>query len=423
MKSPARLREPWRGGANLLFPAFEPVPSQFTRLLCRSLWQAPAVVETPRRRYNRMKTFASAILLLLLPSVSGCRQQVAVRAANPTAVWITGFYGAVNGAEPISEIPWGKITHVDHFAAAPGVDVRGDGNGTVELHYLTDPEIKQIVAAAHRAGKKAIVTIKDNDHDPSAFSQSTSPGLIAIFVANIASFVNRNGYDGVDFDWETNVNVAQYEDLLGRVRTAFGSTKLILTEMGNWSGLEQVAASSYPSIDQINLMCYDMDGPANGYSWYNDALFQAGNSSLMTCDWRVRAFTTAGVPAGKIGIGIPFYGRRWAGVTQALVNGTFTAGSTVFYRNLASDKARWQPQYQFYDAVHKSDYLSIPLLHEFDSYNGVQSIKDVVAWQKSEGFGGFMTFTLEYEYLSFRAGDARYPLSVTLCQEVFGRCP
>ncbi len=33
-----------------------------------------------------------------------------------------------------------------------------------------------------------------------------------------------------------------------------------------------------------------------------------------------------------------------------------------------------------------------------------------------------MTFTVEYEYLSGQVGDARYPLSTTLCKEVFGTC-
>jgi hypothetical protein len=34
-----------------------------------------------------------------------------------------------------------------------------------------------------------------------------------------------------------------------------------------------------------------------------------------------------------------------------------------------------------------------------------------------------MTFTLDYEYLSSQTGDARYPLSTSLCQQVFGTCP
>jgi len=123
----------------------------------------------------------------------------------------------------------------------------------------------------------------------------------------------------------------------------------------------------------------------------------------------------------KIGVGIPFYGRRWPGIIHALVSGSFNP-STVLYRDLVSDGTRWQPQYQFYDSIYKSDYLSIPTLNEFISYNGTQSIKDAVTWQKSQGFGGFMTFTVEYEYLSGQVGDARYPLSTTLCKEVFGTC-
>jgi hypothetical protein len=161
-----------------------------------------------------------------------------------------------------------------------------------------------------------------------------------------------------------------------------------------------------------------MDSPASGYSWHNDALLQNGNSSLMTCDWRVRAFTNAGVVPGKIGVGIPFYGRRWSGVTQPLVTGNFSA-ATVLYRDLVGDSTRWQPQHKFYESGHKGNYLSIPGLNEFVSYNGVESIQDAVAWQRSNGFGGFMTFTVDYEYVPTQSGDARYPLSTALYSQVF----
>src|SRR4029077_3023977 len=251
-----------------------------------------------------------------------------------------------------------------------------------------------------------------------AFAQSTAPATIATSVSNIANYVNTNQYDGVDIDWEQNINVTQYSDLLTRLRTAM-PTKVITIAAGNWGGLPSVAGASYSQLDQINLMCYDMDSPANGYSWYNDALLQSGNSAVMTCDWRARAFTSAGVAASKIGIGLPFYGRRWPGVTQAPLQGSFNP-STVLYRDLVSDGTRWQSRYQFYDSIYKSDYLSIPDLNELTSYNGTQSIKDAVTWQKSQGLGGFMTFTLEYEYLSNQAGDARYPLSTALYNEVFG---
>jgi len=336
---------------------------------------------------------------------------------QPTAQWISGYYSSQNGVLPVSNIPWSKYTHIIHFAAAPGI------NGTVAMGYLSQVDINALIAA-RPAGKKAVVCIADAASwttGATSFANATSAGNIAQFVANIANFVNANGYDGVDIDWEQNINVTQYSDLLTRLRNAMPA-KTITIAAGNWGGLPSVAGASYSQLDQINLMCYDMDSPANGFSWYNDALLQSGNAAVSTCDWRARAFTSAGVAASKIGIGIPFYGRRWPGVTLPLVNGSFNP-STVLYRDLVTDGTRWQPQYQFYDSIYKSDYLSIPGLNEFVSYDGAKTINDAVAWQKSQGFGGFMTFTLEYEYLSNQTGNSRYPLSTSLCQDVFGTCP
>lgn len=337
---------------------------------------------------------------------------IALLAISLPAQWITGVYSAGNSVLPISKIPWSKYTHVIHFAAAPGVDAAsGIGNATVELHYLTRAEIAQFVGS-RPPGKKAIVCIKDNDQHLDAFAQNTAPGMIGAFVRNIAQFVNAGGYDGVDLDWEARVSTRQYSQLLSLLRAAMAN-KVIMADMGNWGGLESVASASQSVLDQINIGCYDMDAPGNGHSWYNAPLLQAGNGSAMTCDWRVNAFTQAGVSPARISVGLPFYGRRWHGVTQALVKGKFTA-STVFYNQLVTDKTRWLPENQFYDSRYKSNYLSIPSLQEFDSYTGPQAIRDAVFWSKTRGFGGVLAFTLEYEYLPRETGDARYPLSTAL---------
>ena len=331
--------------------------------------------------------------------------------------WITGFYAAQNGVLPVSNIAWNKYTHVIHFAAAPS----STGNGTVSLYYLTQAEINALIAA-RPAGKKVLVCIKDNDGNYNAFAQNTSPAMIATFVNSIVNFVNANHYDGVDIDWEANINSAQFEDLLTRLRNALPG-KVIAMDAGDWGGLNTVSAASYGKIDQVNIMCYDMDNGANcngqNCSWHNDALYQDAQADKRTCDARVAAFTNAGVPHNKIGVGLPFYGRRRTGVTQPEVLGTFPS-YTVFYRNLVTDPTRWQTAYKQYDANFKADYLSIPSLNEFISYNGAHSISDAVAWQKAQGFGGFMTFTMDYEYVPTQSGDARYPLSTVLYNQVFG---
>ena len=331
--------------------------------------------------------------------------------------WVTGYYSAQNGVESISNIPWNKYTHIIHFAAAPGVDGSGNGNGTVSLNYLTQAEINQI-NSSKPAGKKVLVCIKDSGSNTNAFAQDTAPGMVSTFVSNIVNFVNQNGYDGVDIDWEAGVNVTQYQNFLGLLKNAMPN-KLVTIASGNWGNLPQVAAAAYPSIDQLNVMCYDMDNTGGAYSWYNDALLQNGDSSKMTCDWRVNAFTSVGVPAAKIGVGIPFYGRRHTGTSTPLTAGG-SSQFTVFYRDLVTDPSRWQSSYMQYDSNYRADYLSIPALNEFVSYNGTKSISDTVAWQKSQGFGGFMTFAMEYEYLGSQSGDARYPLSSALYNDVFG---
>src|SRR5437016_2965043 len=118
--------------------------------------------------------------------------------------WITGFYAAQNGYLPVSSIPWSKYSHIIHFAAAP------NANGTIDMHYLVQTEINAF--ASRPSGKKVLVCIKDQDSNFGAFGSATSPSTIGSFVNNIVNFVNSNGYDGVDIDWEQNVNVTQFND-------------------------------------------------------------------------------------------------------------------------------------------------------------------------------------------------------------------
>ena len=75
---------------------------------------------------------------------------VVLSAVGLQAQWITGYYAAQNGVQPVSSIPWSKYTHIIHFAAAPNSD------GTVAMHYLIQAEINELISS-RPTGKKAIV--------------------------------------------------------------------------------------------------------------------------------------------------------------------------------------------------------------------------------------------------------------------------
>jgi len=320
--------------------------------------------------------------------------------------WITGYYIAENGVEPVSAIPWSKYTHVIHSALKLNAD------GSV-YSYVTPDLDGGIVAAAHREGKKILIAISNF----SSYAQATERATIATSVTNIVNFVNTNDYDGVDLDWEDSTIIAsQYEDLISRLRAAM-PTKVITMAVGDWGSMPIVAANQQANLDQINVMCYDQDGgdhKGSFESWYNEA--------LLTCEPRVAAVTRAGVAASKIGGSIAFYGRRSYGCTA--INQTCSSSTTIYPRDLMADSTRWRAEYQFYDSLYKANYLSIPSLNEFDSYTGSQQIADMVSWGKSNGLGGFMTaYCLHCEYLPDQTGDARYPLSTALYSAVFGGSP
>src|SRR5882672_3350453 len=124
-----------------------------------------------------------------------------------------GWFQAQNSQVPVSSIPWSLYDTVYHFAAWP------TAAGAVNMGYITPGEIAAF-KASKPAGKKVIFVLKDSDSDPTAFSKATAPGLISTLVPNIVNFVVSNGYDGVTIDWEQNVVVPQYIDLLNRLRTS-----------------------------------------------------------------------------------------------------------------------------------------------------------------------------------------------------------
>src|SRR2546421_7722480 len=156
----------------------------------------------------------------------------------------------------------------------------------------------------------------------------------------------------------------QYQALVRELKRALPGKIIAMAVYHNPNDprLELVAADQASNLDQINVMCYDMDF-GQGASWYNDALMDNGNTNLTTCKGRVGTFTSPpyNILASKIGVGMPFYTRRWSGCTQALANGcTMITTPVVSYRDLSQDMNRWQPQYKHYDPNYKSNDLSIP---------------------------------------------------------------
>jgi chitinase len=142
-------------------------------------------------------------------------------------------------------------------------------------------------------------------------------------------------FDGIDIDWEypgacgatcnyRPEDTVNFTALLAEFRTQLDAvdSSLLLTIAGPasedyYSQIELDQIHSY--LDWINLMTYDFHGgwEPNGPTNHHANLYPSPcdpPDSAISADTSVRGYLDAGVPANKLTLGLPFYGRGWASV-------------------------------------------------------------------------------------------------------------
>jgi GH18 family chitinase len=356
-------------------------------------------------------------------------------------LWITGYYpGYEEGVMPVSKIDFTTVTHVIHFC------LLAETNGSINSsdNDLSPSACHALVSAAHGAGRQALICVGGAGSE-TGFLGATAPGNLPVFVKNLTNFMATYGYDGVDIDWEPfySADTKLYTNFVNSLRSAlnsFSPRKLIT-----------VAAPAYPSygdsptaevmmfasvqsqLDQINIMTYDLSGPYPGWvSWFNSPIYDGGymfpntDELVPSVNGAVNNFSTNGVAAARLGVGLPFYGYVWTGgpgLTQPRQSWPSTNVPTVTTPTYAAIiGSYYQSNLYHWDNVAQAAYLSItnvPVANDmFVSYDDSQACQVKVSYARNQGLGGVMIWELSQDYLPSQPAGQQSPLVEALHQSL-----
>lgn len=216
------------------------------------------------------------------------------------------------------EIQYKKLTHINYSFAIPNSD------GTIKA--LADPDLaKKVIKNAHSAGTKVFIAVGGWEYNgtplEATFVAATDSDEKCKKLANsILSLVDEYGFDGVDMDWEhprtDGDSKNQYANLLKYLREGLTKRDKLLSSAvlagvnaeGNilWDSAGHTD-EALASVDWVNVMAYD-GGDGDRHSSLDFAINSANY-------WR----KTRNLPASKVVLGVPFYGRpSWASYEDIL---------------------------------------------------------------------------------------------------------
>jgi hypothetical protein len=326
-------------------------------------------------------------------------------------VWSLGYWTpGGNPPLPPSQIEWGGLTHIVHWAALV------QANGALDLDtQRVSSDGPALIAEAHARGVKVLLAIEQpfwlgqTGNLQQAVTQNS-----AALVNNIMNVVNSYGFDGVDLNWKpfnASTNGSAMQALAAELRSRLGTKILtataVVTDYTYWGSVQGY-------FDRIGVMTYDLAGTWNPYSWHNAALYDP-DGKVWSLDLAVRRFTSYGVPAAKLSIGIPFFGYQSTGGRLSSNRNQGITGPRQYwstapslqqlsYQNLVSsitsNNYRWDTSARVpYLSINKSGYAS----DRFIAYDNEQSVVEKVSYVKSKGLGGWIIWELSGDYLPTRA--------------------
>ena len=366
-----------------------------------------------------MKKLLTVLFLTFLLSSAGTTQVSRKEVVGYFPSW--KWQSRENLVTP-SKLPYDKLTTINYAFFIPFPDgTIGGKDSTGDRMYLKGPHELTLVGQAHRHGVRVLLSLggwSESDHFPVVAS---NPRLRAVFAHSCVEAILRDGFDGIDIDWE----YPGYAEHKGSPADKENFTLLLsvlkdsLNVLGDKTQRSYLLTAALPAggehvqkievakvakiLDQLNLMTYDFHGPWDPLANHNSPLYPSVGADPTRCvDASFRLYCdTLGVPASKINIGVPFYGKAFAGCAglnapHAGADTTLFPESGLFYYDIAPVLGKFN---RLWDEKAKVPYLTSSASQVLVSYDDEESVRAKGEYVVDHGIHGVIIWEITGDYL------------------------
>ncbi|KAK7423028.1 Chitinase 4 [Neonectria punicea] len=344
--------------------------------------------------------------------------KVATGYANSVYFVNWGIYG--RNYQP-QNLPASQISHVLYSfmnLQADGTVYTGDSYADLEKHYPDDSWnepgtnaygcVKQLFLLKKANRKlKVMLSIGGWTWSVNFPAAAGSAATRDRFAKSSVTLMKDWGFDGIDVDWEYPANDTEASNMILLLQAIRNEMDSYAAQYASGYHFQlSIAAPAGPEnysklhlkeigavVDHVNLMAYDYAGSWSAYSGHNANLYAATsnpNATPFNTNDAVKAYVAGGVPAQKLVLGMPIYGRSFqntAGIGQTFSGvGSGSWENGVWdYKALPKNGASVS-----YDSTAQAYYSYDSGTRELISFDTPSMVTTKVSYLKGLGLGGSM---------------------------------
>ena len=217
-------------------------------------------------------------------------------------------------------------------------------------------------------------------------------------------------FDGIDIDWEypnacgltcDSSGPAAFRNLMQALRNRFGPNYLVTaaitadgTNGGKIDAADYAGAAQY--VNWYNVMTYDYFGAwdADGPTAPHSPLTSYSGIPIpgFYADAAIQKLKSKGIPSNKLLLGIGFYGRGWAGVSQAAPGGSASGPAPGTYEQGVEDYKVLKTRCPATGTIAGTAYAYCG--GQWWSYDTPSTIAGKLSYGRAQGLGGVFVWEL-----------------------------